>query len=210
MWINYLIGKFLSIFEVNASSVKTLSIDFARLYRLESQYKTILDKAGINTVRRRCHFWAQIIHESNLRPIEENMNYSAARLLVIFPKYFNVVTAYKYARKPEQIANKVYGNRYGNGPLEGFKFRGRGFIQTTFKDNYKGLSDVTGINYVSNPERLLNESDAMTAALYYWTSRKLNQLADNDDIKGITRKINGGLNGYNHRLELLNILKVTL
>jgi putative chitinase len=210
MWINYLIGRFLSIFEVNAFRVKSLSIDFARLYRLELRYKTLLEKSGINTTKRRCHFWAQIIHESNLRPIEENMNYSASRLLVIFPKYFNVVTAYKYANNPVMIANKVYGNRYGNAANEGYKFRGRGFIQTTFKDNYRQLSNVTGIDYVSNPERLLNEPDAMSAALYYWTSRKLNQLADEGDIKGITRKINGGLNGYSHRLQLLNILKVTL
>ena len=82
----------LSFFSHDGYSVKSIPIDLARVYRLESSYKTILEKNGINTHLRRCHFWAQMIHESNLMPIEENMNYSAARLLVVFPKLFNIIT----------------------------------------------------------------------------------------------------------------------
>lgn len=197
-------------YRVNDTSAKSSVIDYNRIVILEKRYKTLLERNGINTVRRRSHFWGQLIHESGLKPIEENLNYSALRLLEIFPKYFNVYTAYKYARQPEMIANKVYGGRGENLSNEGFKYRGRGFIQTTFKRNYRLLSRYTGVDYVKDPDKLLNEPDAMIAALYYWGVNKLNELADLDDCKAITRKINGGLNGYSDRLRLVNQLKITL
>ena len=201
----------LSFFSHDGYSVKSIPIDLARIYSLERNYRTLLEKNGINTHLRRCHFWAQMIHESNLMPIEENMNYSAARLLVVFPKHFNIITAVQYARQPEKIANKVYGGKFGNDTKnDGWNYRGRGFIQTTFKDNYKALSVATGVDYVAFPEKLLNVPDAMMAALYFWRSRKLNDLADMDDCRAITRRINGGLNGYDHRLQILNYLKVSL
>ena len=93
---------------------------------LNEKYKTLLNNSGINTPLRIAHFMAQIEHESNLKPIEESTNYSAERLLKIFPKYFDQATSKLYERRPIQIANKVYANRMGNGNEtsgDGYKYR---------------------------------------------------------------------------------------
>ena len=87
---------------------------------------------------------------------------------------------------------------------EGWKYRGRGFIQLTGKNNYTELSEDTGIDYVNNPDLLLNEADAMIAALWFWNKRNLNKYADQNNIKEVTRRINGGYNGLAHRQELLD------
>src|SRR5690606_10748069 len=119
---------------------------------------------------RQAHLLAQLAHESNLKPVSENLNYSAARLGEIFKKYFpTTALANAYARQPEKIANRVYANRMGNGDEssgDGWKYRGRGFIQLTGKSNYTALSDFTGIDYVSSPDLLLNEADALISALW--------------------------------------------
>ena len=175
---------------------------------LANKYKTILDNYHINTPLRLAHFFAQIHHESNLKPISENLNYSAKGLLSTFSKYFNANTANLNARKPENIANIVYANRMGNnGVNDGWKYRGRGFIQITGKDNYTMLSKDTRIDYLNNPDLLLNEADAMISALWFWNKNKLNTYADKDDVKGLTKRINGGYNGLDHRTELLNKYK---
>lgn len=177
---------------------------------LWNKYKTLLDKSGINTPLRLSHFFAQIHHESNLKPISENLNYSKEGLLKIFPKYFNSTNAGVFARKPQMIANRVYANRMGNGDSksnEGYKFRGRGMIQLTGKDNYLQLSRDTGIDFISNPDLLLTEVNALISAIWFWNKNNLNSLADNDDILMITRKINGGTNGLDHRKELLKKYK---
>jgi putative chitinase len=174
--------------------------------KLHQKYKTLFAKNGITTPLRLAHFMAQIEHESNLKPISENLNYSQSGLLKIFGKYFTKETAKLYARKPEQIANIVYANRIGNGPTEsgeGWKYRGRGFIQITGKSNYTKLSNDTGIDYVNNPYKLLTEADSLISALWYWKGMKGNLMADHDDIKNITRSINGGYNGLAHREQLL-------
>lgn len=178
---------------------------------LAKKYKTLLDKNFVNTPLRLAHFFAQLHHESNLKAISENLNYSAESLRKVFGKYFpSVETANKYARHPEKIANRVYGNRMGNGPEssgDGWKYRGRGFIQLTGKDNYRALSKGTGIDYLNHPDKLLNEADAMIAALWFWNSRNLNLYADRDDVREVTRRINGGFNGLDHRTELLKKYK---
>ncbi|WP_417832769.1 glycoside hydrolase family 19 protein [Terasakiella sp.] len=178
---------------------------------LAKKYKTLLNKNFVNMPLRLAHFFAQIHHESNLRAISENLNYSAESLRKVFGKYFpSVETANKYARNPEAIANKVYANRMGNGSEEsgdGWKYRGRGFIQLTGKENYKLLSNATKTNYLENPDLLLNEADAMVAALWFWNIKNLNLYADRDDVKEVTRRINGGYNGLAHRTELLNKYK---
>lgn len=177
---------------------------------LNIKYKSILDNANINTPLRLAHFFAQIEHESGLKPREENLNYSADRLLEIFPKYFNESNVYDYARKPILIASRVYKNRMGNGSEssgDGWKYRGRGFIQLTGKDNYIEFSKETEINCVNDPDLLLKEENAMLSAVWFWKKRNLNILADNDDIKNITRRINGGYNGLEHRKELLSLYK---
>src|SRR5690554_2134638 len=174
---------------------------------LAKKYKTLLSKHGITTPLRLAHFFAQLHHESGLKPIEENLRYSAKRLLEVFPKYFNKEQAEWYEMKEMEIANRVYANRMGNGNEasgDGWKYRGRGFIQLTGKDNYTKLSDATGICYVQNPDLLLNEADAMISALWFWNKNNLNRYADLDDIRTITRRINGGYNGLKDRERLLN------
>lgn len=178
---------------------------------LATKYRTILGNAGINTPLRLAHFFAQIHHESNLKPVQENLNYSINALLNVFGKYFPTYNlAKEYARKPENIANRVYANRMANGDEssgDGWKYRGRGFIQITGKYNYTELSKDTGIDYVSNPDLLLTEADSMVSAIWYWTKKNLNKYADRDDIYTITKKINGGYNGFRHRQKLLKHYK---
>ncbi len=178
---------------------------------LAERYKSLLDKNGINTTLRLAHFFAQLDHESGLKPISENLNYSAERLCEIFPKYFpTLALANQYARKPALIANRVYANRMGNGSEitgEGYRYRGRGFIQITGKNNYAALSKDTGLNFVEFPEGLISEPNSMVSALWYWSKINGNKLADKDDIKAITKAINGGYNGLQHRAELLTKYK---
>lgn len=172
---------------------------------LRNKYKAILDKAGINTPFRLAHFFAQLEHESGLKPISENLNYSADGLLRTFPRYFTTAQAREYARKPEAIANRVYANRMGNRAEtsgDGWKYRGRGFIQLTGKKNYKALTDYAKVDYVANPDLLLNEADAMISAIWFWSTNNLNRFADKDDATGLTKAINGGTNGLEHRRAL--------
>ena len=178
--------------------------------KLQEKYKTLLDENGINTPLRLAHFFSQISHESGLKPISENLNYSAKRLLQIFPKHFNTEKAILYANKPQLIANKVYANRMGNGSEdsgEGWKYRGRGFIQITGKENYFRLANDTDLDCLKNPDLLLDEANAMVSVVWFWNLKGLNKLADKDDIIGITKKINGGMNGLEHRKELLKKYK---
>jgi len=177
---------------------------------LKDKYKTLLNSYHVNTPLRLSHFFAQIHHESNLQPISENLNYSANGLRTTFGKYFTELESIKYQRKPELIANRVYSNRMGNGiesSGDGWKYRGRGFIQITGKNNYLLLSKDTRMDYLNNPDLLLNEADAMISALWFWDKNKLNVYADKDDVKGLTKRINGGYNGLNHRSELLKKYK---
>lgn len=174
--------------------------------KLQEKYKSLFEKYEINVPLRIAHFMAQIEHESGLKPISENLNYSKSRLVEVFGKYFMGVDTGLYARKPEKIANIVYANRMGNGNEssgEGWKYRGRGFIQITGKENYHRLANDTDLDCLKNPDLLLEEANAMISALWFWNLKGLNKLADKNDIIGITKKINGGLNGIEHRKELL-------
>jgi len=173
--------------------------------RLTKKYKTLLDRAEINTPLRLSHFWSQLHHESDLKPISENLNYSAEGLLKTFKKYFTKETALAYERKPDRIANRVYAGRMGNGSEasgDGYKYRGKGFIQITGKNNYRDLTKATGTDYVNNPEKLLIEADALISALWFWSNNRLNRFSDKDDIVGLTKAINGGVNGLVHRTKL--------
>jgi len=174
---------------------------------LHKKYKTLFERYGITTKDRIAHFLSQLDHESGLKPIAENLNYSAVGLTTIFKKYFPTLASTNgYVRSPEKIANRVYANRMGNGNEasgDGWKYRGRGFIQITGKNNYSALSKFTGVDYVKNPDLLLNEADAMISALWYWSTIKGNELADKGDIREITRRINGGFNGLSDRITKL-------
>jgi putative chitinase len=201
-------------FEGSLFQTKSFNLDISKIQELEKKYQTRLKKAGIlDSKNRRAMFWAQLAHESGLKPINENLNYSAAGLLKVFPKYFNPVTALQYAKKPEMIANKVYANRMGNGPElsgDGWKYRGRGFIQNTGKYQYRKLQNALSVPLLDYPELLLDEPTAIVAAIHFWTQNDLNRHADNDDIKTNTKRINGGLNGIQDRTIKYTLLKQKL
>lgn len=168
------------------------------------------DKFEINTPERQAGFIAQLAHESGIfKFVKENLNYSDKALLAVFPKYFNAENVQSYARQPEKIANRVYGNRMGNGDEasgDGFKYCGRGLIQLTGKDNYKRFSDAVGVDFVSNPELVEQPEYACLSAGWFWSVNGLNKLADAKDILGMTKRINGGTIGLDHRTELYNKL----
>ena len=174
---------------------------------LYEKYKSLFTKYGVTSKLRIANFMGQLEHESNLKPISENLNYSAEGLLKTFPKYFNLDKSIAYARQPEKIANRVYANRMGNGDEssgEGWKFIGRGFIQITGKENYFRLSNDTDIDFIHNPDLLLEEANAIISALWFWNLKGLNVLADKDDVKGITKRVNGGVNGLADRIAKVN------
>lgn len=161
-------------------------------------------EAGITTELRKSMFLAQVYHESaRLRVIEENLNYSAAALRRVFNRHFpNDAIANQYARNPKAIANRAYGNRMGNGDEssgDGWRFRGRGLIQLTGRNNYTAASRDLGVDIVRNPDYLLTPEGAVRSAGWFWSVNNLNATADRGDIRGNTRIINGGFNGLADR-----------
>lgn len=156
---------------------------------------------------RLAHFLAQCAHESgNFSAVSENLNYSADGLLKIFPKYFNSTTAAQYARQPIKIGSRVYANRMGNGDEasgEGYKFRGRGYIQLTGKANYQAFGTSISTDLTSNPD-LVATTYPMESAAYYFQKNNLWAICDkgNSDavVTELTKRINGGTNGLDDRL----------
>lgn len=163
----------------------------------------------INTPLRICHFIAQIGHESaSFKYNTENLNYSAQALQSVFNHYFPTSDlAEACARQPEKIANRVYANRMHNGDEasgDGWRYRGRGLIQLTGRENYALCSKSLQLDLVNNPALLATDPVmAVQGAGWYWQSMHLNILADMDDIKGITKVINGGDNGLADREAIL-------
>ena len=175
----------------------------------------ILPDYDINTKPRVAAFLAQCAHESaGFKFLKENLNYKAASLRKVFPKYFpNDAIAAQYANKPEMIANRVYGNRMGNGPEEsgdGFRYCGRGLIQLTGKNNYQAFAESIETPVEDLPEYLGTFEGAVQSACWFWETNNLNQWADKGDILTLTKRINGGTIGledrikhYNHALHVL-------
>ena len=165
-----------------------------------------MDEFEINTPQRRAMFLAQCCHESgHFRAVSENLNYKADSLSRVFPKYFKDVDPNDYAKQPEKIANRVYGNRMGNGDEhsgDGYRYRGRGYIQLTGKSNYEACGDDLEVDLTENPDYLTTPVGAARSAAWFWDSRDLNDLADAGDIKTCTKKINGGFIGLEERMEL--------
>jgi len=157
-----------------------------------------LPKYGINNPKRITLFLANILTETGgFRALEENLNYSAKRIRQVWPSRFSsVAKAIPFAHNPERLANIVY-NRYGNVGHKGWgwKYRGRGFMQTTFVDNYQKVKDVTGIDVVSNPDLLKDVEMALIAACIYWKQSGCNALADAGKIRECRKKVNGGYHG---------------
>lgn len=167
----------------------------------------------INTVARIAAFLAQIAYESDqCREIQERLNFSAVGLTRTWPKRFPTLeTARPYEYHPEKLANFVYANRLGNGPVEsrdGYRFRGRGLIQLVGRSNYTAVSQALGVDFVTNPDALLDPRNASMSAAWFWKTRGLCELADdrtgdddNEDFRQITRVINGGTNGLLDRVD---------
>jgi putative chitinase len=153
--------------------------------KLQDKYKTLLNSYYVNTPLRIAHFFSQVHHESGGF------------------RYLKELGSHKYLDKYDtgKLAKQL-----GNTPEDdddGQKYCGRGFIQITGKENYTVLSKDTKIDFLNNPELLEQEANAMISALWFWNKKKLNELADKDDCKAITKKINGGYNGLADREKLL-------
>lgn len=171
----------------------------------------VMEKFEINTPLRLCHFLAQCSHESgNFKAVTENLNYSAKALMSTWPKRFPSIIAEQYARKPEKIANRAYADRMENGPEgsgDGWKYRGRGYIQLTGKTNYKAFDKVVEENILENPDLVATKYPLLSAA-WFWNSRALNAEADKGStdsvVTAITKKVNGGTIGLADRIKHFN------
>jgi putative chitinase len=172
-----------------------------------AQIPGVMEKFQINTPLRLAHFLSQCGHESGgFKAVNENLNYGAKGLMTTFKKYFPTeALAKQYERKPELIASKVYGGRMGNGPeptKEGWKFKGRGYIQLTGKDNYKAFDAVVEESILDNPDLVATKYPLLSAA-WYWNSRKINATADlgasDDAVTKVTKLVNGGTIGLEDR-----------
>jgi len=166
-------------------------------------------KFQINTPLRLAHFLAQCGHESGgFKATQENLNYSAKGLLGIFKKYFpTVALATAYQRKPEMIASRVYGGRMGNGPeatREGYKFRGRGYIQLTGKENYTAFGKAIGEDMTLNPDKVASHY-ALLSAAWFFSKNGLHKIADEGSsdavVTKITKRVNGGTIGLADRIK---------
>jgi putative chitinase len=165
-------------------------------------------KFNITNPLRLAHFLAQCGHESGgFKAVSENLNYSAKGLLGTFGKYFNATTAAQYERKPEMIASRVYGSRMGNGDeasKEGFKFRGRGYIQLTGKSNYTNFTKFIGEDCIANPD-LVATKYPLASAAFFFDSNKLWSICDKGatdaDVTAVTKRVNGGTIGLADRIK---------
>lgn len=191
-----------------------------KVKNISDWYESLVDalpQYGIDTSKRVAAFIAQCAHESGgFTRMEEGLNYSAKGLTGTWPKRFPVDIATQYERQPQKIANRAYADRMGNGPEasgDGWKYRGRGILQLTGKDNYRACSKVLfqDETLINDPDMLLDPYYAIHSACWFWHVNKLNQYADSGDILTMTKKINGGTLGledrikhYNHALEVLS------
>jgi putative chitinase len=176
-----------------------------------SQIPDTAVKFNITTPLRLSHFLAQCGHESGgFKALVENLNYGSKGLLGTFPKYFNLTTATQYERKPEMIASKVYGGRMGNGPestKDGYKFRGRGYIQLTGKDNYTAFDKFVTENIIESPDLVATKYPLMSAA-WFFDKNKLWAVCDKgattEVVTAVTKRVNGGVIGLVDRIKHFN------
>ena len=173
------------------------------------EIQSVIDKFEMNTPTRLTHFLGQCAHESgNFKLTSENLNYSTKGLITTFPKYFKQPgLAEAYARNPERIASRVYADRMGNGPEgthEGWKFRGRGYIQLTGKSNYSSFDKFVNEDIVSNPDLVAKKYPLLSAA-WFFHKNKLNTISDKGltetVILELTKRINGGTKGLQDRIK---------
>ncbi len=191
---------------IKKQTLTSLGVSSALAGKYLADLNTLLPQHNIDTPLRIAHFLSQVLHESGrMKFTKENMNYSAEGLRKTFKKYFTVAQAQEYARKPQRIGSRAYANRMGNGNEasgDGYRYRGRGLIQLTGRSNYKNFSAWVGDDVVASPE-LVSDKHAVASAVYYWETTNLNALADLDDCRRVTKRINGGFNGLSDRMGLL-------
>lgn len=201
--------------EETEESESVVDISHLKLERLQGKVPALVLKEipecamnfEINTPLRLAHFLAQCSHESaGFKLTQENLKYSADGLKRTFPKYFPGDLANSYARQPEKIASRVYANRMGNGDeasRDGYKYRGRGYIQLTGKNNYISFNETVDEDMLENPD-LVADKYPLVSAGWYWYSRALNETADlgaNDAVViKVTKKVNGGTIGLAERI----------
>jgi putative chitinase len=162
------------------------------------------EEFAIDTPFRIAGFLSNVAHESaGFKFVKENLNYSAASLMRVWPSRFpNVEIAQRYAMQPEKIANRAYADRMGNGDeasQDGAKFLGRGLIQLTGKNNYVAYSLACNNEALQHPEIVEQPKYAAESAGWFWNVNRLNTLADAQDIGGMCKRINGGYNGLDDR-----------
>jgi putative chitinase len=185
--------------------------------KVKAELWYVMSKFGINTPERLAHFLGQCHHESGgFKFTTENTNYSDVGLKKRFNKYFKDKDISKYARNPEKIANVVYANRMGNGDEasgDGFRFRGRGYIQLTGKNNYKAFDKFVDDDIVLNPDLVATKYPLLTAA-WFWDVNDLNEICDKgvnkSTIFAVTKKVNGGIKGLEERSVLTTRYKIEL
>lgn len=198
---------------IDRKLLTSLGVKAAAADRYLADLVAMLPQHQVDSPLRVAHFLAQVLHESGLFEIvEENLNYSAKRLREVFPKYFTPAQAAAYAGKRAAIGNRVYADRLGNGGEgsgDGYRYRGRGLVQLTGKANYGAFGAWIGADVVSDPD-LVSTRYAVHCALFFWSTRGCNALADADDLVAVTKKINGGLNGFEDRRRLLERAKQAL
>lgn len=196
-------------FQVNFS-IENLDqcIDNAKIADWHLALSKTLPDYSISTLERVAGFISQCQHESNdFNVLQENLNYSWQGLRTVFKKYFPTdALAKSYHRQPERIANRVYANRMGNGDEasgDGWKYRGRGILQITGKSNYEACSQAlfSDSRLVSDPDLLRQPDYAVLSACWFWKANRLNAICDARDVVALTKRINGGANGLEDRIE---------
>lgn len=177
----------------------------AILEALAKQSKTVFAEFDMADRPNRLHFFlAQVAHESGgLSVIEENLKYSAKRMTEIWPSRFPTLAAAEpFANNPEALANKVYASRMGNGSPEsgdGWRYRGRGYIQITGRDGYRAIGDAIGVDLENHPDHAAAPEHALRVACGFWRWKKVNAACDEGDFPRVTRLVNGGLTGQPDR-----------
>jgi putative chitinase len=190
---------------LTADKLKHLKIDEKWLEPLNETF----ERYCIDTPIRQASFIGQCGHEcANFKILEENLNYRAETLMRIWPKRFPTLElAKQYEKNPKKIANSVYANRMGNrdeASGDGYRFRGRGCLQTTGSANYFHAGKALGVDLIMEPDLLSTPKYAALAAGFFWHTHKLNELADIRDFVKMTKKINGGTIGLDDRIKHIN------
>lgn len=198
----------------------------ANMLRWHAPVIAAMAEFGIDTPKRQAAFLAQVGHEStSFTVLSESLYYrDPRRIATIFRTGFDldgdrvvdpeeIEFARGYVCKPEKLANRAYANRGGNGPEssgDGWRYRGRGLIQTTFKNAYRAAGNALGLDLLGNPDLLVQPLPAARSAGFFWFSNNLNSYADKGDFKGLTRHINSGMLGMDDRLARLKDAEAAL